>query len=232
MRIQVLTHVPFEGPAGIADWAAERGHRLDITKMYQGHEPPGPDNYDFLVVMGGPMGVHDEDQHPWLAKDKKCIERALDTDKYVLGVCLGAQLIAHVLGAPVTRNPHPEIGWFPVRSLPRGGETAFAGFPEFYAAFHWHGDTFGVPRGAVLTAETKACPSQAFTYGDKVAATQFHLETTWTSMEALIENCADEIVSAPFVQDAEAMRRDAEKHLEAMPPLLYRLLDNLTAEEG
>lgn len=233
MRIRVFQHVPFEGAANIGEWAAEHGHDLDVTKLYEGQEPPSSGEFDLLVVMGGPMNIYEYDKHPWLKAEKKAIGKALESDRAMLGVCLGAQLIADVLGGPVTRNPYKEIGWYEVRTTEEAGEEpVFKHFPETFMAYHWHGDTFAVPPGAISVAETGPCPNQGFVYDRKVVGLQFHIETNFESMHALIENCADEIESGPYIQDAETMRQKAQKHLPAMRPLIDGLLDGLTKEIG
>jgi GMP synthase (glutamine-hydrolysing) len=231
MRIRVFQHVPFEGPANIGEWALTHGHSLDVTKLYEDAEPPGPDEYDLLVVMGGPMNIYEYDKHPWLGGEKRAIARAVEAGRAVLGVCLGAQLIADVLGGLVTANEHKEIGWFET-GLTREARAAdvFKHFPDRFMAYHWHGDTFQIPPGAVHAARTGPCANQAFIYGRKIVGLQFHIETSFDSMNALIENCADEIKPAPFVQDAETMQRQAAEHLPGMRPLLDGLLAALAAE--
>ncbi|MCU0846017.1 MAG: type 1 glutamine amidotransferase [Spirochaetes bacterium] len=149
------------------------------------------------------MGVYDESVYSWLAPEKRFIGEAVAAGKTVLGICLGAQLLAVVLGGAVRRNVHREIGWFPVRLVPAAeGIPAFAGLPRSFTAFHWHGDTFGIPPGAVRTAESDACAAQAFVYNDKVIGLQFHLESTAESVEALVRNCGEELVEGNYIQEA------------------------------
>ena len=111
MRVHYLSHVPFEKLGTMETWLEQRGARLSATRFYQGEPLPEPEQLDTLIVMGGPMGADDEARYPWMAAEKRFIEQCIAADKKVLGVCLGAQLIARVLGAPVTANPEPEIGW-------------------------------------------------------------------------------------------------------------------------
>ncbi len=203
MKIHFVQHVPFEGPAAIKDWALERGHSLSRTALFDNESPPAMDDFDWLVVMGGPMGVYDEDEYPWLASEKRFIGDAVAAGKAVLGICLGAQLLAVVLGGTVRPNAHREIGWFPVRLVPAAeGIPAFAGLPRIFTAFHWHGDTFGIPPGSVRTAESDACAAQAFAYNDRVIGLQFHLESTAESVGALVRNCGGELVEGKFIQRA------------------------------
>lgn len=233
MRMHTIEHVPFEGPGAIADFAAQGGHELSRTRLYLGEPLPDIGATDLLVVMGGPMSVHDEDAIAWLGEEKRFLRRAVDAGKRVLGVCLGAQLLAEVLGGEVTRNAQREIGWFPVR-LTAGGAASpiFAGFAEEFPAFHWHGETFSIPPGATALAASDACAHQAFEAFGRIVGLQFHLETTPESMELLIGNCADELTpAAAFVQSAETMRarRDLAPVVQKM---LFRLLDNLMGQEG
>jgi len=232
MRLHYLQHVPFEDAANIALWARENGHSVSRTLLYNDEPPPGPDEFDWLVVMGGPMNIYEQDKHPWLAREKRCIEQAVAKDRTVIGVCLGAQLIADVLGGPVTRNKYPEIGWLEVQSTPETQNTrVFRDFPGSYVAFHWHGDTFAIPPGAVRIAKSEACPNQGFLYKHNVVGLQFHLETTEESMNRLIENCGHEIVPGKYVRSAEEMRGQ-KAHFPEIKSLMVRMLDALAKKDG
>lgn len=207
LRIQVFQHVPFEDIGSLEPWAESRGHGVSYTRFHAGDGPPPPESYDWLVVMGGPMGVHDEDKLPWLKGEKRGIEAALKAGKSVLGVCLGAQLMADVLGARVARNRHPEIGWHPVELGARAQRTWMAeAFPPRFTAFHWHGDAFEIPSGAVSLGASEACEHQGFLYGHNALALQFHPEVTGAGVEDLLRECAHELTARPFVQDAAAIR--------------------------
>lgn len=228
MRLQCLTHVPFEGPAGIADWARAQGHQLHVTPLYAGTVPPAPETYDWLVVMGGPMGVGDEAAYPWLVAEKQAIRVAIDVGRTVIGICLGAQLIAQVLGARVYCNPHPEIGWMPIELTPEALESPLFGFlPPSLQVFHWHGDTFDLPRGAAHLARSGACAHQAFSYGDRVLGLQFHLESTPASVRDLVTHGADEIRPAPYVQDAERILMAGPGDYQTINGALFGILDRL-----
>jgi GMP synthase (glutamine-hydrolysing) len=205
MKIHWFQHVPFEGLGSIEPWLRAAGHALSCTRLHAGEAPP-PMDYDWLIVMGGPMNIYEEQAHPWLAAEKRAIRDAIDGGRRVLGICLGAQLIADVLGAQVTRNAHKEIGWFPVELTLQGQlSPLFADFPPRFEAYHWHGDTFGLPPDAVHVARSEACAQQAFVRGTRVAGLQFHLETTPASAAELIDNARQDIVPAPYVQSAETM---------------------------
>jgi GMP synthase-like glutamine amidotransferase len=227
MRIHGLFHAPFEGLANIETWARAKGHGLAHTDLFAGQACPDPDAYDFLVVMGGPMNIYEYDAYPWLKEEKAALKRAVEAGRLVLGVCLGAQLLADVLGGPVTKGKFKEIGWFDVSMSAEGLKTkAFAGFPASLTAFHWHGDTFAVPPGAVRAASSLACANQAFVYNERVVGLQFHLETSAASLADLGGNCADEIVVAPYIQTVTEMTAKPER-LAALQGLLNKLLDNM-----
>lgn len=206
MRVRVLQHVPFEGPAALAPVLRDAGHELAVSRLDAGDPLPALADFDWLVVLGGPMSVHDEAEHAWLAPEKRLVRAAVEGGRRVLGVCLGAQLIAASLGAAVTRNPEREIGWFPVERAP-GAERSPLGraLPARFPAFHWHGETFAPPPGALRLAASEACAEQAFAIGERVLGLQFHVETTPEAAKALVEHCADELAPARWVQDASAI---------------------------
>jgi GMP synthase-like glutamine amidotransferase len=230
MHIQCLQHVPFEGPFGIADWARARGHALGITPLYEGAPLPDPVSFDWLVIMGGPMSVGDESEFTWLAPEKACIRAAIAAGKTVIGVCLGAQLIAEVLGARVYRNAHKEIGWMPIELTAAAQASSLFGFlPPRLTVFHWHGDTFELPVGAEHLARSAACEQQAFLYNERVLGLQFHLESTSESVAGIVAGCADELVPGPYVQDRERLlAADAAEYL-GIRAALDGILDRLPA---
>jgi GMP synthase-like glutamine amidotransferase len=228
MRLHVLQHVPFEGPVVIADWAASRCGTITRTRLFDGEALPGIETFDWLVVMGGPMGVHDEAKHPWLRGEKAFLRRAIEAGKTVVGVCLGAQLIADALGARVYRGPRHEIGWLPIEFTAEAvAPDLFPTLPRETIVFQWHGDTFDIPEGAVKLARSEAVENQAFLYDGRVLALQFHLEVTRGSVAALTEACADEIVPDRCVQDATTMLAAGDGEYERMHGMLDAMLERL-----
>ncbi len=229
MRLHSLQHVPFEDVANIGVWARERGHTVGCTRLWQAEPLPSLDSFGWLVVMGGPMNVHQHDAYPWLVAEKELLAEAIEREKLVLGVCLGAQLAADVLGGRVKRNGHREIGWFPV-SLTEAGRRSplLAGFPPRFEAFHWHGDTFCIPPGAERLAESEACANQAFQYGGHVVGLQFHLDYSVESIEKMLRHGADELATGPYVQPADVIRASCHQ-VKSIRRLLDRLLDRLEA---
>jgi len=204
MKIHWIQHVPFEGLASLAPMLLEKGHALDCTRLYRDEEFPAVTDIDWLIVMGGPMGIYDDDQYAWLSREKNFIEQAVHEEKTVLGICLGAQLIADVLGAKVYKNVYREIGWFPIE---RTTDATLLGpvLPERIEVFHWHGETFTLPKDANLIASSDVCKNQGFIFNNRVVALQFHLETTLKSATTLIEHCQDELDNSQYVQTAETM---------------------------
>ena len=212
MRIHYLQHVPFEGLGHIETWARQQGHGLTATALFGGEPLPPLDAFDLLVVMGGPMGVYDTADYAWLTPEKRFIERVLGAKKKVLGICLGAQLLADVLGAKVYKNSHKEIGWYPVtRAVGAQSQPWDSLFPEQFFAFHWHGDTFDLPAGALHLAQSEACRHQAFFYPPGALGLQFHLESTPSSIAQLVAHCGQELVPGAFIQSQAQIAGQAER---------------------
>ena len=177
---------------------------MSYTRFFEDPILPRPDRLDLVIAMGGPMSVNDELTLPWLRLEKEFVRDAVELGVSVLGVCFGAQLIASAFGARVYRNPQKEIGWFPVEAT-SGAMNSFS-FPENCTVFHWHGETFDLPPGAVRLARSKACENQAFQIGRNVIGLQFHLETTPESVQAILDNCGEELVPGPHIQSESELR--------------------------
>jgi GMP synthase-like glutamine amidotransferase len=178
----IMQHVDHEGPGMIEGSLDRRGLRYEVFRMDRGDALPDPGSIDGLVVMGGPMGVHDTDRYPWLVAERELIAAVATSGRPVLGVCLGAQQLAAALGAEVTTGPTEEIGLGQVELTEAGRRDRVFG-PEYgglahtaLPCVHWHRDTFSLPDGAVHLAGTRLFPHQAFRWGDRVYALQFHVE--------------------------------------------------------
>lgn len=227
MVIDYLQHVPFENLGSIAEWAEAKGYATRAARLYTGEPLPDPEGVDALVVLGGPMDVGDEWDHPWLRAEKRFLARVVERHVPVLGICLGARLLAEVLGARVYRGLQPEIGWWPVEFTEEGGRSRlFRGAPPTLEAFHWHADTFDLPGGAVRIARSEAFMNQGFVLDGRIAALQFHLETTPSGAEALLHHGAADLVEGPYVQSAAEMLANEER-FRAIHALVDRLLDAL-----
>ena len=222
MRAHYLQHVAFEGLGGMEAWLAATGYTVTCTRLFAGETLPAPDTVDLLIIMGGPMSVHDEAEYPWLVDEKAFVRRVMDTGIPVLGVCLGAQLIADVLGARVYANGEKEIGWFPVEAV-SANAMSFR-FPSSIEVFHWHGETFDLPQGAVRLAQSAVCRNQAFQVGRSVIGLQFHLETTPESAAALTTHCREELVPGATIQTEEEILAAPPETYEAVNALMRDLL--------
>ncbi len=227
MNIHWLQHVPFEGLGRIENWALENGHRVTCTRLFAGEPLPRQDEFQMLVVMGGPMGVHDDEKCDWLHREKEFIQASIQAKKPILGVCLGAQLLALVLGAEVVANEEKEIGWYPVARTKAVPEGILDILPEELRVFHWHGDTFSLPDHSVRLYASSACMNQAFLYGDRVMGLQFHLETTPDGVEQLSENCRDELVDGRWIQSEETLLAVGRKEFETMDNALAGMMKYL-----
>lgn len=230
MRAHYLQHVEFEGLGIIEDSLRARGVEVSGTRLYAGDSLPALDDIDLLVVMGGPMSVNDEAELPWLAAEKAFIRQALTADKRVLGVCLGAQLIASALGQRVYPGAEKEIGWLPIYGNTHLNGAAFH-FPDQIDVLHWHGETFDLPAGAVLLASSEVCRHQAFQLGRSVIGLQFHLEANRALLDAFVTADAASLVPGGQVQSAEQILAVSQEALDSTATLLERLLDYLLEEQ-
>ena len=219
MRAHYLQHVPFEGLGSIESWLRSARYEITRTPFFESTDLPAARKVDFVIVMGGPMSVNDDTRHPWLVDEKRFIRDCIQTGKPVLGVCLGAQLIASAMDAEVSPNPAKEIGWFPVEAAASDNEF---GLPSSMTVLHWHGETFDLPDGARLLARSEACENQAFQFGDRVLGLQFHLETTPDAARQLVEHCRGELMPSKYVQ--------SEEEILAAPTERYQTINNLMAQ--
>jgi GMP synthase (glutamine-hydrolysing) len=182
----VIQHEPGEGPGTLAPFL--RGART--VRIWAGDAVP--EEADALVVLGGGMGVYEQDRYPQLGEEIRLLRRCVDRERPVLGICLGSQLLAAALGAEVGRAPRKEIGFYRVRlTADARQDPLFAGAPESFVAFHWHGDRFTLPRGAVSLASTTMTPVQAFRFGGRAFGIQFHLETDEEVLAAMMTGEAE-----------------------------------------
>ena len=243
LRIHHLQHVRFESIGMIKDWMLENNVDHAATHLYNDEVLPDVSTFDCLIIMGGPMSVHDEDEFKWLKAEKELIKNAIAANKTVIGICLGAQLIASVLGANVFKNKEKEIGFFPVeqnvianevkQSLEqkvifgesRNLSNTIAELLNNQTVFHWHGETFELPSTAICLASTEACLQQAFLYNNNVLGLQFHLEMDEAGIENIIENCRAELTESKFIQSEETIRQEMKKHIPENKKLLFELLD-------
>lgn len=228
LRIHYLQHVPFEDLGCIEEWVFLNGHQLSCTRFYESTMLPDTASFDWLIIMGGPMGVYDVEAYPWLENEKLFIQQAIEQNKTVLGICLGAQLIASCLGAKVYKNKMKEIGWFPIKT----SNTANSYFTNntVYTVFHWHGDTFDLPTNATRLATSEACVNQAFVYNTNVIGLQFHLEVTEKSIKKMIDFEKDELlVKEQYIQTENEISEQIF-HVKEGNQLVLDLLNSLSSK--
>ena len=183
-KILVCQHVAYEPLGTLNPLIKDFGLRIRYINF--GRKPdakPGVEGYKALILLGGPMNTDQADQFPHIHHEIKMVEEALKKDIPILGICLGAQIIAKTLGAEVKRNPEKEIGWYKIKTADSKDDPVFRHFHPEEWIFQWHGDTFQIPKGAVRLATSDSCSNQAFRYGNNIYGLQFHMEAD----EALIE---------------------------------------------
>lgn len=222
-RLCVLQHADGEGLGSMHQWFAEKGFTINIIRIDRGEPLPPIDSFDWLVLMGGPMGVYEEVQYPWLAAEKEWLRKAIEADKKVLGVCLGAQLIASALDAAVYPSDTVEIGWHPIYRT----DSSASWLPEQACLLSWHGDRLELPENAKAFAANEVTPCQGFSYGDRVWALQFHIEAEAGTVDTFLEAGGGYLPQGEFVQSIEQLENT--EHLAASAKTATGLLDFMAA---
>lgn len=225
MDVYIFQHVEYEGPGAILPYFEAKGHNVHIVRLYAGDPIPHEDDVDFAIMMGGPMSVLDETKYPHFVREKELCCDMVQLGKPILGICLGAQMIASAFGAAIKPNPEKEIGWFPVTFT--GDVAEEIGLPSSLPVFHWHGETFDIPEAATSFASSEACKNQAFKLGSAIAL-QFHVEVTDDSMESMLKNGAEEIeacAGCKFVQNAAEIKKASAANMDKANKALVKILD-------
>jgi len=226
MNVHILQHVSFEGPGHIDDWALQNGHSVSVTRLFSAPDFPPLNNLDMLIVLGGPMNIYEESKYIWLPDEKRFIKAFIDSGKPVLGICLGSQLIADVLGAKVVRNKEMEIGWMPVtKTFAAKCHPLFHDLEFDSPVFHWHGDTFELPEGARNLFESAGCKNQMFAYADNVLGIQFHPEATPETVRQMVRHGRNELEPAIFVQSETEILKT---HFSGPNQVLSKILDRIS----
>ncbi len=245
-RALVIQHVEMEGPARIAEILAETGVALEVVAAFADPVPTALAPEELLVIMGGSMGVADraDPRFPFLPREIALIERALRQGNPILGVCLGAQLLAHTAGARVFPNVGPEpdaagrpvpvreVGWAPITLHGLGREPALAGLPEQMTVLHWHGDTFDLPPGAVHLASSARCRNQAFRLGERVFGLQFHVEVDGATAARWAREDADFVRSARGPAGPAEVVAESARLAPAALPAADRMIRNIVGCMG
>ncbi len=235
-RALVIQHLACEGPARLRPLLERRGFAIDTVHAFDGQTVPTTLSHDLLVVMGGSMGVGDfgDPKYPFLAAEAALLKSALARNQPVLGICLGAQLLAHAAGAVVQPNRRAgvvvrEVGWAPVDFLGADHRPELAGLSAREMMLHWHGDTFAIPTGAVHLASTPTCANQLFRLSRQVGI-QFHPEIDAQSISEWVRLDGDYVTLANGLEGKARVLADTERYLERHHQIGDRLLDNLVGE--
>jgi len=220
MKAFVIQHLAFEHLGNVEVELIHHGYEISYFNACDSNDLAivETSSADLLVVLGGPIGVYEEENYPFLATEKKIISHYIALNKPILGICLGAQLIASVLGAKVYPGGHKEIGWGPISLDKKNIPSWFPDSLDGQRVLHWHGDTFDIPSGATRISSSDIYQNQGFTYGESILALQFHLEVCGPSfIEDWLVGHACEISSAKGV-DVKTIRRDTTTYQELMQP--------------
>src|ERR1700742_1861325 len=215
-RVYVLQHIDTEPLGTIGEAIAARGFEAEYVHGYEGEAiPKSLDDAAGVVVMGGPMGVYEQNEFPFLRDELRLIESALRDEKPVLGICLGSQLLAAALGAEVRKGGHKEIGWFPVSLTDAGRhDRLFEGVGQSFTAYVWHGDVFDLPSGAERLASSEQTTDQAFRFGKNAYGLLFHLEVTPQIITDMMTAFADELAEEKL--DGQQIISQMPDHLPAL----------------
>ena len=226
MKLLILQHVPHEHPGYIADYANEKGITIDLIKLWQPYSIPASEDYSGIIIMGGPMGVYED--FPSKSEEIALIQQVIGQIS-ILGICLGSQLLAHVLGAKVYPNPRgKEIGYYDLKLTEVGKKSsALVGFPSDIQALEWHGDAFELPAGAELLVSSAQCENQAFSFKN-AHGFLFHFEFTPEMVRKQIA-IDHEWTHKDFDLDEAKLIREADELASLMKEQSYRLLNNFLA---
>jgi GMP synthase (glutamine-hydrolysing) len=226
MKVLALQHMACEGMCGMENALKEKGIGCDYVPLYDGTEiPKGVSGYAGIIILGGPMNVYQEKEYPFLRDENIFIKKMLAEEKPVLGICLGAQLIAKAAGAKVLTGHRKELGWYDLE-LTKVGEmdALFKGFPKRFKAFQWHGDTFEIPKGAIKLASSEIFPNQAFRLGSAYAV-QFHIEVTKETIDEWMAEYDEELRSLDYI-DAGKIREDTRRYMDDLYDHAERFYEN------
>jgi GMP synthase (glutamine-hydrolysing) len=230
MRILAIVHQRDAGPGVFADAARARGARMEPWPVAEERSPPDdPAAYDAVLTFGGAMHADHEDRHPWLREEKALLAELLGSGVPVLGVCLGAQLLAEAAGAPPRRASRPEIGWYAVQVTEEGGADPLLGpLSPAFQAFQWHSYEFPLPPGASPLAQSESC-LQAYRIDEYAWGIQFHAEVTLEDADAWISDYRSDEDAVRLLRDSEQLRRRTHAEIGAWNELGRGLCERFLA---
>jgi GMP synthase-like glutamine amidotransferase len=217
MNVLIVKHVDSEGPGSIEAHLKREEVQYQTLNLEQSHHFPKLDDLTHIILLGGPMNVYEEEQYPFLRQEDFFIKEAIQRGKQILGICLGAQLIAKALRARVYKAPVKEIGWYDLSLTDEGrGDPLFSRFPKTFSAFQWHEDTFDIPNAGKRIATSSSVPNQAFRYGENAYGLQFHLEVTEEMIEQWMKEYDEEFEAGntPYFSKEEILRGTRMKWTE------------------
>lgn len=228
MKIHCIRHEPFEDLACIEDWIKNNNYELSCTLTYLQQTFPSDCSFDLLVIMGGTASIYNSMQETWYLEEKKFLGDCIRRKTKILGICLGAQILASVLGSRIYPGKAKEIGWFPVDFFAED-IPGLEFMPKRIETFHWHGDTFDIPEGAIKLASSELTPNQGFIYNETIFALQFHPEMTKISLNKIIESAGEELnQKSNYIQSADYILSRPDL-IDINNALMYDLLNYITA---
>lgn len=225
MHILTIQHLEFETPGYISDWADLYGHQLTIAKFYVEQFTIHPINFDLIIVLGGSMSANEIDITDWLIEEKNYLQSAIEQNIKLLGICLGSQILAKLLGSQINKNNDKEIGWFPVYNVSKSNSTLLNGLDDSYEVLHWHSDTFSLPLNSELIFSSTSCVHQGYIFQNRIVGLQFHPEITLKKLQDFAYNSFFE--TDTFVQSKEFILSNT-KSIKNGNKLLEQILNNLT----
>lgn len=235
MRVHALQHGNIPDHVTIQEIIEDMEHEFRLSHPANGDSLPPVNDFDWLIVLGGIMDTHETEKHPWLIEEKKLIRESVDSGKIVLGICLGAQLLADSMGAVISKSEYKEIGWHGVRKTDEAKSSpVFGTFPDWFNVFQWHDYTFELPEGSILIAENDCCRNQAFEYDNgRVIGLQFHPEFNNDCIRMLATEHADKIVEGKYIQPQEAIMTEhcMIREIDALIDLLLTNINDTFADK-
>ncbi len=230
MKILVIQHSAADAPAAATPVIGQPEHSVETVRIDRGDPIPQTVDADALMMFGGPISLSGRDRPVWVEQEQSLIRDYVHGGKRVFGICLGSQMIANALGAPVRRNAEPEIGWHVIEQVWDDCPIVADTFPAQSTVLQWHQDTFGIPNGATQLFRSRACENQGFTIDDRVFAFQFHLEATQRTIDLFLAVSSKWKQRGDFVQSEQEILSGARHHLESQSRILEAFLKRWLAE--